>query len=86
MERAAKINEKFADIVQNELDLARQAYPPMNSLHEAYAVILEEVKEFEMEVFRKPDQRHVENILKELAQIAAMCQRTAEDCLLIKES
>ncbi len=75
--------EGFADLVQKELDLARRAYPPMNSLHEAYAVILEEVKEFEVEVFRKPDKRHPEHILQELAQIAAMCQRAAEDCLLI---
>ena len=85
MEKAERKKEDFVDIVQKELDLARQAYPPMNSLHEAYAVILEEVKEFEAEVFRKPDKRQIENILRELAQISAMCQRTAEDCLFTKE-
>lgn len=77
--------KSFAGIVQEELGLARRAYPPINSLHEAYAVILEEVKEFEVEVFRKPDKRHPAHILKELAQIAAMCQRAAEDCVLINK-
>lgn len=84
MEKATITEESFNDLVKKELTLARRAYSPMNSLHEAYAVIIEEVREFELEVFRKPNKRQPENILRELAQIAAMCQRTAEDCLLIK--
>lgn len=71
----------FADAVEEELKYARSTYQPFNSLHEAYAVILEEVKEFEAEVFRKPNDRHSKHILRELTQIAAMCQRAAEDCL-----
>ncbi len=46
MDKAEKNIDNFADLVQKELNIARQAYPPMNSLHEAYAVLLEEVKEF----------------------------------------
>jgi hypothetical protein len=74
----------FDQIVVKELQTARLTYAPINSLHEGYAVILEEVKEFETQVFRKPHERNVNQILLELAQIAAMCQRTAEDCLLME--
>ncbi|HSK74451.1 MAG TPA: hypothetical protein VK892_22310 [Pyrinomonadaceae bacterium] len=82
MEKAEKKQISFVEIVEQELKNAREIYPPFNSLHEAYAVILEEVKEFETEVFRKPHERHPEQIMKELVQVAAMCQRAVEDCLL----
>lgn len=86
MEKAEKRELPFAEMVEQELENARQIYPPFNSLHEAYAVILEEVKEFEAEVFRKPDERRPEQLLRELAQVAAMCQRAVEDCLLTDQS
>ena len=72
----------FVERVQEELAFAREKYPPFNSFHEAYAVILEEVREFEAEVFRKPEDRDAKRIVEELAQIAAMCQRAAESGLL----
>lgn len=86
MENVEKKQLSFPGIVVEELSVARKIYPPFNSLHEAYAVILEEMKEFEVEVFRKPADRNNDKILHELAQLAAMCQRAVEDCLLAESN
>lgn len=69
----------FAWSVRHELKEAREGHPPMASLHEAFAIILEEVDELKEEVWKKPKNRSGEDILGELIQIAAMCQRAAED-------
>lgn len=58
-------------------------HPPMHSLHEAYAVILEEVEELWQEVCKRAADRDPKAVLTELTQIAAMCQRAAEDLTLI---
>ena len=71
----------FAEMVRKELVAAREGNAPQNSLHEAYAVILEEVDEFWDEVKKKASKRVDSEILTELVQIAAMCQRAAEDVL-----
>ena len=72
----------FADIVYNELKKAREKHPQgMRSGHEAYAVILEEVDEFWELV--KADSSP-EKMLHEIKQIAAMCQRAAEDLEMVK--
>lgn len=68
---------QFADIVHNELLKAREKHPgKMRNGHEAYAVILEEVDEF-WELVKKD--ASPSEMLKEVKQIAAMCQRAAED-------
>lgn len=74
----------FAKLVSDELEKARRKHPgKQNSLHEGYGVILEEVDEFwDLVKQQKPDKS---KILEELVQIAAMCQRTAEDLELISE-
>ena len=68
------------DIIQEiktELDRANNLYPPFKSLHEAYAVILEELDEFWDEVKKKhPDSK---NTKEKLIQIAAMCIKTIEN-------
>lgn len=70
----------FPDLVAYELDKARDKHPGgMNSFHEAYGVILEEMDEFWDEV--KTQKPQPEKILEELSHIAAMCQRAAEDLL-----
>ena len=69
----------FTQLQEAELAHARDKHPPLHSLHEAYAVILEEVEEFKAEVFKQTPARDHKSIVVELAQIAAMCQRTAED-------
>lgn len=69
----------FENRVALELTRARQKHStPIHSPHEGYAVLLEEVREVEKEVFwgdRK-------GLRDELVQVAAMAQRMAEDCKL----
>lgn len=73
---------EFDDIctdIAKETYRAVKLYGPINSMHEAYAVMLEEMDEFWDEVKKKHDQRDSENMRKELIQIAAMCVRTIHD-------
>lgn len=69
----------FLDLVQVEVVSAQQKHQPLNSGHEAYAVILEEIDEFWLEVKKRPRNRNKQAMLEELIQIAAMCARTAFD-------
>lgn len=71
----------FLEEVAEELKVARTKHTPIASLHEGYAVILEEMDEFKEEVWKRLSKRDRENMWLELKQIAAMCARTAEDCL-----
>lgn len=72
----------FARAVKDELVNARKNHPPMASVHEGYAVILEELDEFWAWAKLKPALRNSEKMYDELVQIAAMAQRTAEDLKL----
>lgn len=71
----------FEAMVREELTKARSFHTtPIRSIHEGYAVILEEVEELQAECFDR--HKPVDRILKELIQVAAMCQRMAEDLSL----
>jgi len=72
---------KFHEAVAVELSKARILHANINSAHEGYAVILEELDEFFEEVRKKRDDRDLLHMMKELIQISAMAQRTAEDVL-----
>lgn len=75
--------KNFAMLVAAELSAAREKHPgKQHSLHEGYAVLLEEVDEFWDEVKKKSSERSPSAILVELIQISAMAQRTAEDVVL----
>ena len=68
----------FQQLVSEELCKARKKHPqPLNSHHEAYAVILEELDELWDEI--KQQDRNPARILSELIQVAAMCERVAMD-------
>lgn len=72
----------FQKRVSVELLKARRLHPkPINSAHEGFAVILEELSEFWDEVRKKDSARNKARMRSELVQIAAMAQRTAEDVL-----
>lgn len=71
----------FLELVAAEVARAEAHNKPMNSHHEAYAVILEELDEYWQEVKNKPHTRNETAMLEELVQIAAMCARTAKDLL-----
>jgi hypothetical protein len=65
--------------VENELMKAKETYPDFHSMHEGYAVLLEEVEELWNEVKRKPKDRNDRAIKKECIQIAAMALRVIID-------
>lgn len=68
----------FATLVKKEVKKAYANYGPHNSLHESFAILLEEVDELWDEVRKKRKDRDPENILLELVQIAATAQKAAE--------
>jgi hypothetical protein len=72
----------FYQHVRAELERACEKHPPLHSLHEAFAVLLEEVDEFKAEVWKQTSQRDVTNMRRELVQIAAMCARVVHDGLV----
>ena len=74
---------EFLDRVERETMRAAAKHPTLNSAHEAYAVILEEVDEFKAEVWKQTSARDRGTMLTELVQIAAMATRTAIDLGLL---
>lgn len=68
----------FLEEVQAEAERAVAKHGQFNSLHEAYAVMYEEVDEFWEEVRKKRKKRDPEKIRAELVQIAACCMKAAE--------
>ena len=64
------------DEIGDELQRAEQMHAPINSLHEGYAVIAEELDEFWDQVKRKARDRDPVAVRTELIQTAAMCVRT----------
>jgi len=71
--------DNILDDVRLELWRAIDKHAPMNSLHEAYSVILEELDEFWDEVKKKSHERDPGKIHAELIQVAAMAVRAIYD-------
>jgi hypothetical protein len=70
-----------------EVERGRAANPkPINSLHEGYSVILEELEEVWEEVKKRPGKRNLRLVRDELIQCATMCMRVAVDLGLMDES
>lgn len=74
--------KSFPKMVSKELKSARSKHGNMKSIHEGYAVILEELDEVWDEVKKKSSERDMENLLKEIIQVAAMAQKMAEDVVV----
>ena len=68
--------KQFTEDMVEEWFRAEALYPNFHSMHEAYAVMLEELDELWEQVRKKPQDRDPEVIYKELIQIAAMALRT----------
>lgn len=78
-ERKAK-NERVRSVIEkvrNEVHSASAAWPPFNSAHEGYAVLLEEVEELWAHVKTNQKKRDIEAMKKEAIQVAAMAIRFA---------
>lgn len=73
----------FLDQAKAELLRARAKHAPINSAHEGFAVLLEEVDELKAEVWKKREERDLVKMRDELIQVAAMAARMAEDTGLI---
>lgn len=78
-------DDEFFIAADHELRVARRRYSNINSLHEGYAVILEELDEVWQEIKRPSHECNLNAIYEELVQVAAMAARTAVDCTLIAE-
>lgn len=75
----------LANEIIAEAHRAGKLFAPMNSPHEAMAVILEEYTEYQLEVFKhntsKPDRDTRPRQREELIQLAAMCMRAILDTI-----
>lgn len=68
--------EQFLEAVVQEADRAVKKHGEFHSLHEAWAVLYEEVDELWEEVRKKRSKRVKEEIEAELIQIAGACLKT----------
>jgi|GEM_PF-4283683 len=73
----------FAELVRIELERARMKHgnAPFHSLHEGYAIILEEIDELWAEIKQQSPQ--IARLRMEAIQAAAMLQRFVEDLGLL---
>ena len=74
-----KVYSRVLSDAGTELGKALKKYPKHHSPHESYAVILEEVRELEREVFKRQKKRSLQKMRKEACQIAAMALRFMMD-------
>lgn len=65
--------------IADEVIRARKLWPPMHSLHEAYAVIEEELDEVKEHMKLRQNTRVATEVRKELIHTAAMCMRAILD-------
>lgn len=75
---APSLDEVLAE-VGAEVGSAESKWPPMNSAHEGYAVILEELDELKEHVWKNQKRRDVAAMRKEAVQTAAMAIRFIRD-------
>lgn len=69
----------FITDVLAERQRADATWPPINSHHEGYAVLLEEVEEYFDEVRKKAHLRDPQAMYGELVQVAAVAWRIVRD-------
>ena len=78
------MRKAFQELVEVELERARMLFPRRQaSMHEGYAVMLEEVDELWESIRRNA---HSASIIAEAVQVAAMAQRLAEDAGLVESA
>jgi hypothetical protein len=78
LESDYRVGAALADVV-TEIEMATSKFPPMNSAHEGFAVLKEEVDELWDHVKQKQGARNIADMRKEAIQVAAMAVRFAAD-------
>lgn len=73
--------DRIAVEMTNEAKKARRGFTPYNSLHEGYAVLLEEVEELWQEIKNQPDDRNTGRIRSEAIQVGAVAMLMILDLL-----
>ena len=73
--------QRLADTVRDEVLRAMGLHAPLNSTHEAYAVLLEEVDELWDEIKKRRALRDDDAMRTEAIQVAAMAMRLVLDTL-----
>ena len=68
-------------LIMSEYSRARRAHPPFNSLHEGYAVLLEEVDELWDEIKKNPSKRSALKLREEAVQVAAIALAILVECI-----
>lgn len=71
--------ENILKEVKDEVLLATQNWPPFNSAHEGFAIMMEEVDELKEHVFTNQKKRDLAAMRKEAIQVAAMAVRFIHD-------
>lgn len=69
----------FRQLVEKVMKANRLRHGRIASPHEGLALILEEVHELQDEVFHRKGKGDPFRMLNELVEIAALCERMAED-------
>lgn len=75
----ARYNQAALDII-DEAIANRTKWPPFNSAHEGFAVLMEEFEELKAHVWTRQDKRDVAAMRKEAIQVAAVALSFAADC------
>lgn len=75
----AEKQAKALRLIEREYLTATNAYERFHSMHEGYAVLLEEMKELEEEVFKKQEIRNLTRAMREAIQVGAMAIRFIVD-------
>ena len=78
MDKFIEVNESIEDVFK-EIKRAFNKYKPMNSAHEGYAILIEEVDELWDEVRVKDSVRDKQKMRAEAMQVAAMAIRFMVD-------
>lgn len=76
------LNQETMDIIHevlHETSRAQQKWPPYNSAHEGFGVLLEEVDELKEHVWKNQKNRDLASMQKEAIQVAAVAIRFAVD-------
>lgn len=78
-EKKLLLKIKFSSRILDEYDRAAEIHPSLHSLHEAYAVLLEEMDELWQLIKIKP--YRIKQIQTEAIQVGAMALRLLVDCI-----